>query len=160
MTHKEYNEMVDKCADDLYRFAIRYTADRQQAEDAVQDGFVVLWEHRKEVNVDKAKGYLLRVMYRKLVDQHRKQQMQMVNNERLRSDESYAPQLSFDLHDALQQALNQLPEQQRGLVLLRDLEGYSYKEIAEMMQLSDQQVMVYLYRARVTMKKLLKDYAL
>ena len=160
MTHKEYNETVDKCADDLYRFAFRYTADKQQAEDAVQDSFVTLWEHCREVDIAKSKGYLLRVMYRRLVDQHRRAQMQIVNNESMKGEGSYAPHLSFDLHDALQTALNQLPEQQRMLILLRDLEGYAYKEIAEMMHLSDEKVMVYLYRARVTMKKLLKDYKL
>lgn len=160
MTHKEYNEIVDKCADDLYRFAMRYTADRQLAQDAVQDGFVVLWEHRSEVDKEKAKGYLLRVMYRKMVDQHRRTKMQLAKNDELKGDESFSPHLNFDLHDALQNAINQLPEQQKVLLLLRDLEGYSYREIAEMTKLSDQQVMVYLYRARVAMKKLLKDYQL
>ena len=160
MTHKEYNETVDKCADDLFRFAIRYTSDKQQAEDVVQDGFVTLWEHRSEIDYASAKGYLLRVMYHKLVDQHRRYKMQIAKNDKMKMDENCAPNLSFDLHDALQNAINQLPEQQRALLLLRDLEGYSYKEIAKMMQLSDQQVMVYLYRARVTMKKLLKDYKL
>ena len=66
--------------------------------------------------------------------------------------------MAFELHDALNQALGQLPEQQRALVLLRDLEGYEYGEMAAMTGLSEQQVGVYLYRARKTLKKLLSDY--
>ena len=50
-----------------------------------------------------------------------------------------------------------LTEQQRMLLLLRDLEGYSYKEMAVMTGLNEQQVMTYLYRARVKARKYLTE---
>ncbi|MBK8583532.1 MAG: sigma-70 family RNA polymerase sigma factor [Flavobacteriales bacterium] len=59
-----------------------------------------------------------------------------------------------DLKEVLNAALATLPEVQRSVVLLRDLEGYSYEEIAELTQLNTTQVKVYIYRGRTA----LKDY--
>ena len=66
------------------------------------------------------------------------------------------PDSSFDLRDAIEQSLQTLPEVQRAILQLRDVEGYSYAEIGETLTLSDKQVQVYLFRARVTMRKQLK----
>ncbi len=65
------------------------------------------------------------------------------------------PDERFDLREALQQALSQLPQIQREALQLKDLEGYSCQEIAEILAISETQVTVYLYRARVTMKRYL-----
>lgn len=54
----------------------------------------------------------------------------------------------YDLKDALDHALNQLPQIQKSVVLLRDYEGYSYEEIGQLANLSESQVKVYLFRAR------------
>ena len=58
----------------------------------------------------------------------------------------------YDLKDALDHALNQLPQIQKSVVLLRDYEGYSYEEIGQLANLSESQVKVYLFRARKTLK--------
>lgn len=154
MNQREYNKAVDLHSDDLYRFALRYTGDSSTAWDPVQDSFVTLWEHRQEVDADDAKRYLIKVLYRKLVDLHRNSS-RTVSPTKEHTDESYQPQERFELSDTLQAALAQLPSIQRTLLLMKDLEGYSYKEMADMTQLSEQQVMVYLYRARVKMRKLI-----
>ena len=69
--------------------------------------------------------------------------------------EDYEQHLDFELHDSLQMALNQLPDIQRQLLLLKDLEGYEYDEMAEITGISPLQVGVYLYRARKKMRELL-----
>jgi RNA polymerase sigma-70 factor (ECF subfamily) len=53
----------------------------------------------------------------------------------------------------VQLLVQDLPPLQKSILLLRDLEGYSYQEIAEQLQLSEAQVKVYLFRARVKIKK-------
>ena len=58
-----------------------------------------------------------------------------------------------DLKYWLDKAMETLPEIQRSVVLLRDYEGYSYEEIGEILDLSESQVKVYIYRARVALKK-------
>ncbi|HFB61480.1 MAG TPA: RNA polymerase sigma factor, partial [Bacteroidetes bacterium] len=58
-----------------------------------------------------------------------------------------------DLKEVLDKAVEQLPEIQRSVVLLRDYEGYSYREIGQITGLSESQVKVYIFRARLFLKK-------
>lgn len=156
MTTKEYNHCVRHLGDDLYRFALRYANLSAAAEDAVQDVFADLWERRSEVESEGARGWLIRALYRRLVDMHRHEEV--VRNAQVAQEEAYRQHENFELKDALAHALATLPEQQRMLVLLRDLEGYEYAEMAQMTGLSEQQVGVYLFRARKQLKKQLEDY--
>jgi len=156
MTTKEYNHCVRHLGDDLYRFALRYANLSAAAEDAVQDVFADLWERRSEVEAEGARGWLIRALYRRLVDMHRHDEV--VRNTQVAQEEAYRQHENFELKDALAHALATLPEQQRMLVLLRDLEGYEYAEMAQMTGLSEQQVGVYLFRARKQLKKQLEDY--
>lgn len=156
MTTKEYNHCVRHLGDDLYRFALRYANLSAAAEDAVQDVFADLWERRSEVESEGARGWLVRALYRRLVDMHRHEEV--VRNAQVAQEEAYRQHENFELKDALAHALATLPEQQRMLVLLRDLEGYEYAEMAQMTGLSEQQVGVYLFRARKQLKKQLEDY--
>ena len=155
MNPKEYNTIVDKYSDDLYRFALRYTGDEDESNDAVQDCYVTLWEHHEEVLADKAKGYLMRMLYRRLIDRYRRRK-RLVSSE-LIPERGYNPHNEYELNDSIEKMLATLTGEQRMLLLLRDLEGYSYKEMAEMTGLSEQQVMTYLYRARVKARKYLTE---
>lgn len=58
-----------------------------------------------------------------------------------------------DLKEILEEAVDKLPPVQKSVVLLRDYEGYSYEEIGEITGLSESQVKVYIYRARIFLKK-------
>lgn len=156
MTTKEYNHCVRHLGDDLYRFALRYANLSAAAEDAVQDVFADLWERRSEVEAEGARGWLIRALYRRLVDMHRHEEV--VRNAQVAQENEFRQHENFELKDALAHALATLPEQQRMLVLLRDLEGYEYAEMAQMTGLSEQQVGVYLFRARKQLKKQLEDY--
>lgn len=60
-----------------------------------------------------------------------------------------------DLKEIINEAVDKLPEIQRVVILLRDYEGYSYKEIGEITELTESQVKVYIYRARVFLKNYL-----
>ncbi len=156
MTTREYNDCVRHYGDDLYRFALRYAGERMVAEDAVQDTFVILWERHKEVEAHRAKGWLIRLLYRRLINEHRHEEVR--RKAELEHPGNWDQHEGFELHDALQKALNQLPELQRVLLLMRDLEGYDYAEMAQQTGISVDQVGVYLFRARKTMKKLMEDY--
>lgn len=57
-----------------------------------------------------------------------------------------------DLNEILHSALDRLPEQQRSSVLLRDYEGYSYKEIGDITGLSEAQVKINIYRGRIALR--------
>ena len=68
------------------------------------------------------------------------------------------PDTSFELRDAIAQALQSLPPIQRECLQLRDVEGYTYKEISSILGISEDHVSVNIFRARVALRKKLKDY--
>ena len=71
MTAKEYNNSWGLWADDVMRFAVRVCDNRPDCEDAVQEAFAALWQHRDEVPQAKGKGYLVSVVYRQLMRSYR-----------------------------------------------------------------------------------------
>jgi len=151
MNIQNYNQAVDQVSDGLYRFALKSINDSDQARDFVQDAFEKLW--LKLETVDNAKSYLFTTIYHAIVDHSRKQQRNRTFAEQVDRNPSHEMQ-SFDLHEILTKGLNEMSEVQRNVVLLRDYEGYSYQEIGEISGLSEQQVKVYIFRAR----KFLKEY--
>ena len=154
MTQKEYNNGVRLWADDVYRFAVR-CGDGEEAKDAVQEAFASLWERRDKVEVEKGKSFLLTVVHNCMMSHHRHELVHQQTLPLLDPDRVVQPDERFDLQDALHKALERLPQVQREAVQLKDVEGYSCKEIADMLSLTEKQVSVYLFRARVSLKKTL-----
>jgi RNA polymerase sigma-70 factor (ECF subfamily) len=101
----------------------------------------------------KAKSYLFTTAHHILVDTVRKGS-RSTRMEEHHEDLQWSTQAQPDLKQVLDAGLATLPEVQRSVVLLRDLEGYSYEEIAELTGLNLTQVKVYIYRGRTA----LKDY--
>ena len=153
MTHKEYNNGVKAWADDVYQFAVHCCGNSEDGKDAVQEAFAVLWKKREEVDAAKGKAYLLSVVYRQTMSRFRHSKVVQESQPLIQGETKVSPDERFDLREALNQALNRLPEVQRAALQLKDVEGYSCKEIAEILALNEQQVMTYLFRARVSMKK-------
>ena len=156
MTAKEYNKGVRLWADDAMRFAMRCCPSRPDCEDAVQEALASLWSHRDEVSADKGKSYLLSAAYRSLMMTLRHDKVVQMHAERTVVEKVQMPDERFDLCEAINRALQTLSEVQRAILQLRDVEGYSYAEIGETLALSDSQVQVYLFRARINMRKQLK----
>lgn len=152
MTIIEYNQCVDDFSDGIYRFLLKNIRNTDIAQDLVQESFMKMWLKRKDVNFTKSKSYLFSTAYHTMIDYIRK-------NERITSLEGNEHYLvpTFenysDLKEVLDLALQQLPEIQRSVLLLRDYEGYSYKEIGDITSLTESQVKVYIYRARLFLKK-------
>lgn len=135
------------------RFALRCGGSRNDCEDAVQEALAALWNHRDEVPREKGKGYVLSAAYRSLMMTMRHGRVVQTHAATAMPETEEAPDERFDLREAIEHALQTLPEVQRAILQLRDVEGYSYQEIASTLSLSDQQVQVYLFRARVKMRK-------
>lgn len=158
MTTQEYNQAVDQFSDSVYRFALRCCSSRERCKDAVQEAFATLWEHRRKIAFSQSKAYLLSTVHNHLMSEWRHSKVEEKNLPELQGALSENPNPSFDLRELLQKALETLPPVQRECLQLRDVEGYSYNEIAAILHLSLSQVQVYIFRARVAMKKLLKPY--
>ena len=151
VTLSDYNSSVDQHADGLYRFAVKHLRDTDTAKDVVQESFARLWQKMDEVEGAKAKSYLFTTAHHLLVDEARKGSRSARMEDR-HEDLRWNSQSQPDLKEVLDAALATLPEIQRSVVLLRDLEGYSYEEIAELTQLNITQVKVYIYRGRTALK--------
>ncbi len=122
------------------------------AEDIVQDSFEKLWKNYDNVDGAKVKSYLFTTAYHTMIDRIRKEKRSALTEDLSLPEEGHESNYS-DLSEILNEAINKLPEIQRMVVLLRDYEGYNYKEIGELTNLSESQVKVYIYRARLFLKK-------
>lgn len=152
VTLHEYNSAVQAHADGIFRFAVKHLRDTDTAKDVVQESFARLWQKLDDVDGNKAKSYLFTTAHHILVDTARRSTKSTRMEER-HEDLRWGTQSQPDLKEVLEAALATLPEVQRSVVLLRDLEGYSYDEIAELTGLNVTQVKVYIYRGRTALKE-------
>lgn len=151
MTVEEYNRAVNDIADNLYRFVVKNLRDSESAHDIVQEAYEKLWVKLETVSADKVKSYLFTTAYHTMIDFLRKSsrftELETVDQGSLSHEQHYS-----DIQEILNSAIGKLPDDQRSVLMLRDYEGYSYREISEITGLSESQVKVYIYRARVFLK--------
>lgn len=152
MTIGEYNNCVDSLSDGVYRFILKNLKDTDVAHDIVQESFMKLWIKRKDVDSKKGKSYLFTTAYHTMIDYIRKNSRN-TSIEGMEYVQGEAYNSYSDLKEILDSAVDKLPEIQRSVLMLRDYEGYSYEEIGEITNLNESQVKVYIYRARVFLKK-------
>ena len=152
MTVEEYNKSVDLYSDGIFRFILKNIKDEDEAKDIIQDTYEKLWIRASEVSFNKVKSYLFSTAYHTMIDKIRKNK-RMTNLIDINDNLSTYTDSYNGLSEALDEALKQLSEIQRSVILLRDYEGYAYNEIAEITDLSESQVKVYIYRGRLALKK-------
>ncbi len=152
MTVAEYNKSVDDFADGLYRFILKNIKDEDKAKDIIQDTFEKLWVRISNVSYSKVKSYLFTAAYHTMIDLIRKEKSK--EDIEAADTDLYSHSNQYTgLSEILEEAINKLPDDQRSVILLRDYEGYSYNEIAEITGLNEAQVKVYIYRGRIFLKK-------
>ena len=151
MTVEEYNRAVDAYADNLFRFVLKNLINEAMAGDVVQDTFEKLWVKLEDVSGLKVKTYLFTSAYHTMIDYIRKEKRYAEADPATLNEASESEHYS-DLAEILERAIQNWPDDQKAVVMLRDYEGYSYREIAEITKLSEAQVKVYIYRARVYLK--------
>ncbi len=156
MTTAEFNDCVKEYADGMYRFALKSSGNEEDARDIVQHAFTVLWENREAVDITKAKSYLFTLVYRKSVDRFRAAGRQKLMD--VLPEKGSEVIFQAGLKKSIEKALMSLSAESRNLVLLKDMEGYSYEEITRLTGLSLSQVKVYLFRARKELQKSLEIY--
>lgn len=151
MTVSEFNTCVDQYADNLYRFILKHIKDADVAKDIVQDTYEKVWRKVNDIESKNAKSYLFTAAHHTLVDYTRKAKKQGDFTEAVENSLNHSKQYS-DVKQVLNKALELLPEIQKSAILLRDYEGYDYAEIGKILELSESQVKVYIFRARTFLK--------
>ena len=151
MTVKEYNRSVEEYADSVYRFIRGSLKDEHRANDIVQDSYERLWKNVAEIDYQVVKSWLFSTAYHNMIDIIRKEK-RITNLEETHEKEMICESQYNDLNEILNEAVGRLPEQQKTTVMLRDYEGYSYKEIGDITGLSEAQVKINIYRGRLALK--------
>lgn len=157
MNTNEYNDAVKQHSHKLYGFLLKMIKDKDETDDLVQDAFLKLWQYKDQVEVEKSKAWLFttarNTMLNKIKRESRKESIEYL----AKKNEPYSSSNRYELKQLIDTSLEELPEIQKSIVLLRDMEGYNYEEIGKILDLTESQVKVYLFRARKKMKEVLKQ---
>jgi len=156
LKRREYNSIVCEHSNNLFGYAIKFLRNREDAKDVVQDVFEKLWINRRSVEPTKAKSWMFTTAHNAMINFSNRRGRVQLTNEIQNYDQGINPCCIAESNEVVERAVSILPPVQKSVILLRDLEGYSYKEIGDILQLSDSQVKVYLFRGRKKIKKQLK----
>lgn len=157
MNAKSYNQAVNDYSDRLLRFILKnLNKDVETARDIVQNCFEALWKNRANVEVKKTKPFLFQVAHNQIVDVYRTSGRMLYIEHYKENDLSTSPEQN-DEREIMHRTLQSLPTLQRSMMLLKDYEGYSYSEIADILEVSEGQVKINLFRARKKIKEMMSS---
>jgi len=148
---KVFNELFKKHSKDLYNFLYYKYGEENNPADIVQDAFIKLWDNCQKVSPDKARSFLFTVANNQMLnDLAKKKTVLKYHLEKQATYTNQSPQFLLEEReymDRLQQAINELTEDQRVTFLLNRIEGKKHREIAEMLGISQKAVEKRIYTA-------------
>lgn len=145
--------------DKLYRFALNIVSDTYDAEDIMQELMIKIWKRWEQFQeIENQEAWCMTVTRNMAIDKvrSRKAPMQDIDTVHTISDSEATPDKAMEKSERMgfiMKILNELPDKQRTIVHLRDIEGYTYQEIADITETTLDFVKVSLHRARKTMKE-------
>ena len=179
MTHLDIKRDLLPLKDHLFRLALRIVTDGREAEDIVQDVLVKIWEmcdtptFREIQHLETYAMTMTRNMALDRLEQQRLRYIPLYGRTQEGDEDYEAQSLHEDIadnaalpdqrmeHDErrlwMQRLLSELPEKQRTILQLRDVEERTYQEIGEIMQIGESDVKVTLHRARQALKRIITE---
>ena len=161
MTKEEFKIQVIPIGEKLYRLAYRLLNDPDDAKDALQDVYIKLWKLKDKLAEYKSvEAFAMTITKNHCLDKIKLKKTVPLESKHTynKSNDDMDPQIKLELKDDMKninKLLSLLPEQQRIILELRDIEGYSYEEIEEVMNLPVNAIRVNLSRARKKIRKFL-----
>ncbi|MBL4820333.1 MAG: sigma-70 family RNA polymerase sigma factor [Gammaproteobacteria bacterium] len=149
----QYQQAIEKYRQRVFSFAYYSLRAREDAEDITQEVFIRLWQHWHKVEHDRMGAWLMRVAHNCVVDHVRKHQSDKQRVELhdfvdgTAGVEEAGPE-SQRFRQQLETAISELTDPYRSIIILRDVQGLSYAEIEQTLNLNQSQVKVYLHRGR------------
>ncbi|MCB0666585.1 MAG: RNA polymerase sigma factor [Saprospiraceae bacterium] len=159
MSLQTFTNEVLPLKDKLYRFSLRIVHSPQEAEDVVQEIMIKVWDKREEWNNWSSIEAMCMTMTRNLsIDRTRSKHRKLgeIPDGFDVVEDSASPEQatsSKDLMNHIRKIMDLLPEKQKSIIQLRDIEGYTYQEIADLLEIPLSQVKVNVHRARLFLKK-------
>ena len=158
MNQTEFLEIVLPFKDKVFRLAKRLLVSSDEAEDATQELHFKLWKNKSKIETyDNVEAYAMMMTKNYCLDQlksKRASNLKLVHSNY--QDESSSLQNNIEYKDSaniIKRMMNDLPEKQRMIVQLRDIENYDYEEIGKILNMEPTAIRVALSRARKTLRK-------
>ena len=162
MQQKEFIALVTPFKDKLYRMAKRLLVSREEAEDATQEILLKLWSKNESMGQYKSvEAFAMTMTKNFCLDRLKSKQagnLKLVHSNY--KDETVSVQRQLEAEDSVgwvERIMQELPEQQKMVLQLRDVEDYDYDEIAQMLDMKPTAVRVTLSRARKTVREKLQQ---
>jgi len=163
-----FNDLVDCYQDHLWSLVVRMVPDRDQAADAVQEAFFSAYRNMASFRGGSVRSWLSRICVNAAMDAQRARKRRPVSPYPELEDDSWQPPagdeadperlaLTAERSRALDQALALITTDQRNAIVLFDIEGYDYAEIADMTGVSLGTVKSRIHRGRLALRELLED---
>jgi RNA polymerase sigma-70 factor (ECF subfamily) len=168
MLRRDFETAVRRHQRKVFTFAHYFLSNQEEAEDVTQEVLIRLWRNRSKVGLDRVNSWLLTVTRNACYDRLRQRRSfaRLVESD---ADGHGALHVAADGPDPevqagsaqlgrrLLRALRQLSDQQRSVVILREIQGLSYQEIAEVLGLPLSRVKVTLHRGRQQLREQLRE---
>lgn len=146
--------------DIIFRTALRITMNREESEDVVQDILIKLWQQREQLgDVRNLESFAVASARNLALDRKARFEQRNISLVEESHDTEDVWQLSAhekleqqEKNDLVHSIISSLPEKQKTVIHLRDIEGKSYKEISDIMQITESDVKVNLFRARESLR--------
>lgn len=153
-----FNTDILPLKDKLFRLAMRITLNRQDAEDVVQETMLKLWRQRERWDaIDSIEAYAMTTCRHIALDnvEDKGNNMPSIEDEKPREEATDPYQRMFQREQlgVVSAIIATLPEKQRTCIQLRDFEGKSYREIATILEITEDQVKINIFRARKAIKE-------
>ena len=164
MNQNTFISLINPVKDKMYRLALRLLISKESAEDATQEVFLKLWNGNEKIkDYANLEAFAMTVTRNYCLDQLKSKQnsnLKMIHNNYESHERSIHDQL--EITDELEQVsliINSLPEQQKIIFQLRDIEQYEFEEIAEITKMNENAIRVALSRVRKKIREeLLKKH--
>ncbi|MEM9391973.1 MAG: RNA polymerase sigma factor [Bacteroidota bacterium] len=161
MSLEAFKTKVLPVKDKLYRFALKLVKSEPEAQDIVQEVLIKVWDKRDEMGeVENLEAWCMRVTRNLSLDKLKSKYMSktsgMKEDFEISQGEKVTPYRSTEMKDTMENIENlilSLPDKQKQVIQLRDVEGFSYKEIGDIMAIDMNQVKVNLFRARKAVRE-------
>ena len=162
MNIREFQNQVYPLKNKLFRFAKRLLDHTEEAEDVVQEVFIKLWNRRDSLDEYRSVEALAMVSVKNLcLDKIKTKRFPFEKFDNHKGFIENLPEEMIpdhgDLIAGIHQAIKRLPEQQKMIIHLRDIEGHAFEEIAEIMEMNENAIRVALSRARKRVRELLSN---
>ncbi len=143
MTAKDFKMIYDAHFDDLRRYLIYRSGDQDLSKDIAQNVFMKVWSKKIEIASGNIKSLLFKMATDEFISHIRKKKVEKEYTESIDLKLIREPDNNDDLLEKkvlFQKALNQLPEKQKTALLMNKMQGLTYKEIAEVLNLSQKAI--------------------